>query len=146
MNYLISCGLALLLLLSQVGCQTNELKQYEKLKVGMDKGEVLEIMGSPRRCERRQSQDRWTYVFYQNQMEHQKEIQFFEGRANYIGSLRMPEISAHQRDQSNEASNLEIEALWAKQRAESRSQTEKLTGAEPSSPQILYVPKFEPIH
>jgi outer membrane protein assembly factor BamE (lipoprotein component of BamABCDE complex) len=79
------------MLLFSTGCQTNELKQYEKLKLGMDKSEVIEIMGSPRKVERRQSQDHWVYKFYQDQQWYEKEVRFKEGKAIYLGEFQKPD-------------------------------------------------------
>lgn len=135
----------LLLFFSALGCQTNELKQYEKLKVGMDKGDVIDIMGSPRRSERWHGQDRWTYVFYQDREQYLKEVHFMEGRASYVGDQWKPEISADDQDHQNEASNREVEAQWAKQRTERRSESNRYFGTDPGAPQILYVPTFQPV-
>jgi outer membrane protein assembly factor BamE len=134
-----------LLFFSALGCQTNELKQYEKLKVGMDKGDVIDVMGSPRRTERWHGQDRWTYVFYQDREQYLKEVHFMGGRASYIGDLWKPEISADEVDRQNEASNREIEALWSKQREDKRAQSSKYFGSDPGTQQILHVPTFQPV-
>lgn len=144
-RFIVGAFSILLLFFSTLGCQTNELKQYEKLKVGMDKGDVIDIMGSPRRSERWHGQDRWTYIFYQDREEYLKEVHFLGGRASYVGEQWKPEVSADEQDRQNEASNREVEALWAKQKADGRTQSTQFFGTDPGTPQIRYVPTFQPV-
>jgi outer membrane protein assembly factor BamE (lipoprotein component of BamABCDE complex) len=128
-----------------VGCQTNELKQYEKLKVGMDKADVLGIMGSPKRTERRRGVDRWNYSFYQENQLYDKEVQFQNGSATYVGELTKPEISADDQDKMNADSNKAVEAQWAQQRIENRAQSSKYFNSEQADSQIRFVPQFQPV-
>lgn len=136
---------SLFILVSSLGCQTNELKQYDKLKVGMDKGDVLDIMGSPKRSERWHGQDRWTYSFYQENQLYDKEVHFLEGKATYVGELWRPQISADEQDRLNEVSNKEVEAQWAIRRAEDKAQAAKFFNNEDAHTKIRYVPEFRPV-
>ena len=98
-------GLKLILMigfiLSLTACQTSQLKQYQQLHLGMEKHDVLEIMGSPYKTSRASDQDRWTYIFYDNQIRNEKEVHFFEGTAVYIGEKAKPLISAEEQDRIN---------------------------------------------
>lgn len=69
-----------------MGCQTNMFKQYEKIQVGQEKADVLEIMGSPLRSERYKGQDFWTYVFYtSDDTRYEKEVYFTNNKVTYVG-------------------------------------------------------------
>ena len=72
------------------GCQSDGLKQYEKLRIGMDKSDVLEIMGSPQTISRHQSKDEWIYKFYRDQQWFEREVQFSDGKATYLGDVLKP--------------------------------------------------------
>ena len=71
--------------LSMTACQTNDVKEFSKVQSGMEKAEVLEIMGSPQRQERWQGMDLWTYIYYTDSQRHEKEIDFSDGKATYVG-------------------------------------------------------------
>lgn len=137
--------LGLTMLCLNLGCQTNELKAYDRLKVGMDKGEVIGIMGSPRRSERWQGQDRWTYEFYHQDQPYSKEIRFSEGKSTYVGEIVKPAVSAEEQDLKNETENKALEAQWQQERADKRAQSSKFMNNEEVSTQIRYVPTFRPV-
>ncbi len=129
-----------------LGCQTNQLKQYEQVKVGMDKGQVLELMGSPQKTSRLKGQDRWTYVFYEKGSEYQKEMLFDAGKSTYVGDIQAVQVSADEQDKKNEESNLAIFAHQQKIREENRQVNfgdyeSQVKGTD----QIRYVPQFKPI-
>ena len=66
----------------------------------------LDIWENPSRTQRFHGKDRWTYIFYDQSIRFEKEIQFFEGNAIYIGDTWQPpeEQSAYRRvDKKNEA-------------------------------------------
>lgn len=46
------------------GCQTPLSKSTQSLKIGMEKYEVLEVLGNPHQTRRVRGQDRWSYFFY----------------------------------------------------------------------------------
>ena len=108
------------------GCQTYQHKQFQLVKAGQEKGDVLEIMGSPDSSRRWKGTDRWTYIFYDKNERQEKEIHFEEGKAIYIGDRPVPLISAEEEDRRNEESNKEL----AKARAEERSQASNETFEE----------------
>lgn len=100
----------LLLTFFSVGCQTNQLRAYERVQVGMDKHVVLEIMGSPIASSRWQSLDRWRYRFYQDDQLFVKEVHFKGGKAVYVGDEVKAATAAEEEDAHNEATNKELEA------------------------------------
>ena len=55
-----------------VGCQTNMLREYQKINPGMEKDDVLKVMGSPQRTQRFHGKDRWTYIFYYGKVRYEK--------------------------------------------------------------------------
>ncbi len=90
-----------------VGCQTSELNSWNELHPGMDKGDVLEIMGSPKASLRFHGKDRWLYRFYDQSQRYDKEVHFQDGVAVYLGDERpVPlEQSAAYIDAKNEDDN-----------------------------------------
>ena len=140
-------GFVLISALLNFGCQTNQLKQFEQLKPGMEKGEILEIMGSPQHTQRWHGMDRWNYVFYEQQKKYDKEIHFLEGTANYVGEPFVPEISAEQADAKNEETNHYLDIELAKKQTESRNNAFEGYEMEiKGNNSIRYVPQFEPVH
>lgn len=126
-------------------CQTNELKAYEKLKVGMDKDDVLGIMGNPTRTQRWQGKDRWTYRFYHDDAAYLREVHFEDSKAVYVGDVVQAPVSAADQDAKNEAENKALEeqyqAAKAKQRQSLGSYEDEITGSN----EIRTVPHFEPV-
>lgn len=134
-------------------CQSTPLKDFSTIKPGMEKHDVLETMGSPRRTQRLHGRDRWTYVFYEKKIRFEKEIQFFEGNATYIGDTwePAPELSAPTVDQSNEVKNTALDAAIAREAAESRSAYENYeanirgTSNNHTTDTPRYIPVFKPL-
>jgi outer membrane protein assembly factor BamE (lipoprotein component of BamABCDE complex) len=59
-------------------------RSLEKLKVGMDKDEVLRAVGDPRRTFRERGQDNWIYVFYHGETEMNRIVVFEDGKVAKI--------------------------------------------------------------
>lgn len=129
-------------------CQTSMLKQFSSLKPGMEKDDVLGIMGSPRQTWRAQGKDRWLYTFYDDRIRFEKEVQFFEGNAVYIGDVRQPEESrsAVAVDTANELKNREIDEQIVKEVAKHRQEYENYEKeVRGQGKEVRYVPTFTPI-
>lgn len=137
---------SVLAILVNAGCQTHMGADFQKLKVGMEKPEVVDIMGSPQRTQRWRGLDRWTYIYYEREMREEKEVHFDQGKASYVGAKYVPPVSAEQQDAINEASNREVEERVRRNREEAARQLEnyegELQGTE-SNPG--YVPVFDPV-
>jgi outer membrane protein assembly factor BamE len=141
---LLSKLLFLSFLFASLGCQTNELKAFSSLHPGMDKGQVISIMGSPKTSDRAHGLDRWTYVFFHDDLRYVKEVQFMDGKSTYIGDPSPPQISAEEQDKANAASNLELETA-ARERREQNRQGSLVDDSIEDQNQIRYTPQFKPI-
>lgn len=128
-----------------LGCQTNMLKAYQKLTPGMEKDDVLEVMGSPQRTQRFHGKDRWTYIFYEDRVRYEKEIQFFEGNAVYVGEPWQPEVSAAQVDAKNEASNKALEEDALKKYQDNPKAYSNYESEVRGTDKVRYIPTFKPV-
>lgn len=126
-------------------CQTNMLKEYSKLHLGMEKDDVLEVMGSPTRTERFHGKDRWSYIFYEDRIRYEKEVQFFEGNAIYVGEKWEPEVTAAQVDAKNEASNKAIEEESVRKYQENPQAYSNYEKEVRGADKVRYVPSFKPV-
>lgn len=127
------------------GCQTNMLKAYQKITPGMEKDDVLEIMGNPQRTQRFHGKDRWTYVFYQDRLRYEKEVQFFENNAVYVGDTWQPEVSAAQMDAKNEASNKVVEEDTLRKYQDNPKAYSTYEKEVRGTDKVRYVPTFKPV-
>jgi outer membrane protein assembly factor BamE len=127
------------------GCATNMLKQFDRVKVGMEKDQVLAMLDSPDRAQRWKGQDRWTYIIYEDDVKHLKQIHFENGQAVYVGDIPKPEISAAEKDLKNETENQELESLYLKNKQENQEAFQKYETEVSGSDQIRYVPQFTPV-
>ncbi|MCE3010299.1 MAG: outer membrane protein assembly factor BamE [Proteobacteria bacterium] len=127
-----------------MGCQMSPSKQFNKVSVGMEKDQVLEIMGSPQQTLRRSGADRWTYVFYNTETQESRQVHFSEGKAIYVGEVYKPEVSAEDQDTMNAQSNAALEAQWQQERikrAKAPTYEETVKGTH----EIRYAPSFVPV-
>jgi len=128
------------------GCATSPKSQFTQVQVGMDKDQVLDIMESPQRTQRWHGMDRWTYIFYSEDQRTEKEVQFAEGKSNYVGNVFQPPVSADEQDVLNENSNREVEALLQALKEDSAKQySDYDDGGGRGSSTIRFVPQFEPV-
>lgn len=138
--------LCILSSISNFGCQSKPIEQFDSLKVGMTKADVLESLGSPRRIDRRQGQDRWTYEMIKEQNQELRELRFSEGRLTYLGPYQSPQVSADEIDRKNEASNLALEKQREEERvADKKRASERFDFGGPKTDEERFVPKFEPV-
>lgn len=129
-----------------LGCQTNEIKAFSKVRPGMEKGAVIDIMGSPQRSERWHGKDKWTYIFYNQNSRYEKEVQFLGGKSLYVGDVSKPEISAEEQDRMNEESNQALATAYATERALNKKNAMQFhENSEGNSSDVRYVPEFKPV-
>lgn len=140
-RYLFLLSLCFLML----GCATDMKEQFGRIKVGMEKDEVLALMDSPQRTQRWHGMDRWTYIFYDDKQRLEKEVHFADGKANYVGDHQPPAVSADERDAQNEAANKDLEARYATQKQETRKAFSDYEDHMKSRDSIRFVPQFTPI-
>ncbi|KYG69182.1 hypothetical protein AZI87_08205 [Bdellovibrio bacteriovorus] len=128
-------------------CQTSMLKQFGEVKPGMEKDDVLDLMGSPSRTQRFHGKDRWTYVFYDDRIRFEKEVQFFNGNAIYVGDISQPEVTktAMAVDAINEQKNKEIDEQIAKEVEQHRKEYSDYEAKARGEDKVRYVPEFESI-
>lgn len=128
-------------------CQTSMLKQFDEVKPGMEKDDVLELMGSPNQTQRSQGKDRWYYTFYDKKMRFQKEVQFFEGSAVYVGDFYQPpaEQTAIAVDNRNAERNQKMDEQIKKDIQENRNAYEGYEAKTRGEDKVRYVPTFVPV-
>ncbi len=127
------------------GCATDMNNQFQRIKVGMEKDEVLGLMDSPQRTQRTKGQDRWTYIFYHEDQRQEKEVHFSDGKAAYVGDHQQPAVSAEERDARNEAANKEVESQWQVQRTEARKAYMDYEQHMRGQDGVRYVPQYTPV-
>lgn len=128
-------------------CQTSMLKQFNEITPGMEKDDVLNLMGSPTRTQRFHGKDRWTYVFYDKRIRFEKEVQFFEGNAVYVGDVWQPpaDRTAIAMDTRNDQKNREIDEMLAREVESHRKSYEEYEKKAKGEDKVRYVPTFEPV-
>lgn len=128
-------------------CQSSPLKDFAEVKPGMEKDDVLAVMGNPSRTQRFHGKDRWTYIFYDQRIRFEKEVQFFEGNAIYIGDTWQPpqEQSAFVADRHNEEKNASIDAELAKEASEARNGYINYEAKVKGTDKVRYLPTFKPL-
>ena len=90
-------------MLALSSCQTPRCKEFEHVRNGMTKAEVIEVVGGPTTKLRRQGVDRWTYVFENHPDGEQiREIHFVGGKTTYVGTQVKSAISPEIQDKINE--------------------------------------------
>lgn len=77
----------LITLITLAGCSTPQVKrqELERIHVGMDKGQVLELVGNPKRTFHTEGRDHWTYQFYEYNREMLQQVEFRDGHVVKIG-------------------------------------------------------------
>lgn len=129
------------------GCQTSMQKQFSKIKPGMEKDDVLDLMGSPNQTQRFHGKDRWYYTFYDKRIRFDKEVHFFKGNAIYIGDTWEPpeDQSAVAVDNRNAVRNKAIDEEIAREEAANRAAYSGYESRVKGEDKVRYVPDFEPI-
>lgn len=137
----------LLLCLGTTACQTSMLKQFNEISPGMEKDDVLDLMGSPNQAQRFHGKDKWTYVFYDKRIRFEKEIQFFEGNAIYVGEITQPPVeqSAIAVDARNESTNKALNEMMMKETTANRKAYDAYEAQTRGEDKVRYIPQFEPL-
>jgi hypothetical protein len=75
--------------LASLGCaSTSPKRSLDNLSEGVDKHDVLERAGNPKRTFRSNGQDHWIYVYYENSQEVLRQLSFEDGKLVKIGPPR----------------------------------------------------------
>jgi len=70
---------SLSLIAAVAGC-TSIPQSLKQVRAGMDKGEVLQLVGSPKFTFRENSQDHWAYFYHTNNQEFRRDVVFENGK------------------------------------------------------------------
>ena len=70
------------------GCATPAHQNLEKLQPGMDKTQVLDLAGNPKRTVRQNDSDLWTFVYYIGGRHYEKDVRFSNGHVASISAAR----------------------------------------------------------
>lgn len=139
--------LILLLGMFLVSCASALYKEFEQLKVGMDKSQVVEVVGSPSRTDYRMNKHIWTYRFFDNGQPFTKELHFDKDKLVYIGDpipVKRPKYSTAadeaeiQRDTAPKASPNNDHVVSEEIRKASEDEANA-----PQKPKV--VPEFKPV-
>ena len=132
--------------LGVTGCQSDPAMDFKHLKPGMEKNDVLEVMGSPQRTQRWHGMDRWTYIYYeQKQNREEKEVHFDQGKAVYIGEKYSPPVTAKEQDDIFDEQNQQLEKQYAARREEARTNLSRYHEEAEGENEVRYVPQYEPV-
>jgi outer membrane protein assembly factor BamE (lipoprotein component of BamABCDE complex) len=95
-----------------LSCQSPRYKEFSEVKQGMEKDLVLKAAGNPTVARRWNGKDRWIYYYVQTPDGPQtREVHFQDGRAVYVGTKVVPDVSAEDQDRLNDESNAEEQKL-----------------------------------
>jgi hypothetical protein len=70
------------------GCATPAHQNLERISLGMDKTQVLDAAGNPKRTARKDSGDLWTYVYYVGDKHFERDVRFEQGHVVSVTSAR----------------------------------------------------------
>lgn len=70
------------------GCATPAHQRLDRLTTGMDKAEVLDTAGNPKRTQRLNDGDLWTFVYYVGDRHFEREIRFENGHVVVISEAK----------------------------------------------------------
>jgi outer membrane protein assembly factor BamE len=142
--------LASLAILITSACQTSVVKQFESIKPGMEKNDVIGLMGSPNQTLRVHGKDRWYYNFYEDKIRFEKEVQFINGITVYVGEVSQSPVveSANAQDARNIESDRqqsEIQITKQSEQARTRGDYENYNAKIKGEDKVHYLPNFVPI-
>lgn len=129
-------------------CQTSPLKTFDdEVKVGMDKNNVLAIMGTPNTSGRFHGKDRWIYVVYEDGVRFRKEVHFEDGHAVYVGNEYVPpkDQQAATIDQVNLEEEVVLQGEEKQRVSDVGNQLNKYEDDLKGKNSVIYAPEFQPI-
>ena len=131
-----------------ISCQTNMARQFEKITPGKDKDAVLDLLGNPRNMSRMGGEDRWYYMFYQDEVRQQKEVHFRNGLVIYSGDRRKPtpDVDPIIIDSKNDELNKKLEEEADRKKEASKNAYTNYIKYEKKvkkEDEIQYLPEFE---
>lgn len=91
------------------GCATFS-QTMDRVKIGWDKDQVLNELGSPKRTFRENGLDYWTYLYFQGSQEWRRDVIFENGKVVRVTRATLANKSAFQLQLENSGSVEEFEA------------------------------------
>lgn len=82
-------GIILAITAAHLGCVSKPHRLIQNVNPGMEKDQVLDIMGSPQRTFRNDGRDIWIYIYYVQQQRSGAEVTFADGK---VVSVRRAEL------------------------------------------------------
>ena len=79
-SFLLAMAIPGMMGLLLASCSTPTHVAFERVQLGHEKADVLELIGSPQRTRRWKGKDEWTYVFYSGQQVVEKAVKFEDGK------------------------------------------------------------------
>lgn len=131
-----------------------EMSDFQKVELGMEKTEVIALLGSPWTSRRWEEQDRWTYRFHEKKgnvvSTVLQEILFKDGKVAYKGAPLAPKITAEEQDKINLQNDLDELEKWkqhqekAKQARDEYEEWVREVSGKNVDPESV-VPQFKPV-
>jgi len=129
------------LILTLASCQTPRHKEFDRVRLGMLKTDVIDVAGGPTRSQRWQGRDRWIYQYEPGPSQQlTREVHFVDGKVIYAGPPIAPAVSAEEQDRINEQAS----APRTPEAKEARAWLEKAE-KERSEDATSQPMKFEPV-
>lgn len=76
-----------------ISCASQPAKEFDRLKTGMDKPEVLDAVGNPKRTFRKNDKDHWIYVYYRHDREIWQDVIFSQGLVTQVSAPSQSELT-----------------------------------------------------
>lgn len=68
-----------------VACASGPQRELATIQPGMDKDQVLDKAGDPKRTFHTNGQDHWVYVYYENDHQFRQQVDFADGKVVRVG-------------------------------------------------------------
>ena len=108
------------------GCATPQHELMGKVTTGMDKGEVLDVLGGPNVSKRRNGRDIWIYVFYENNKKRGRKFVFHK---NTLTDISDYDFNPSLEDRINDSDSFkEYERKIKKDRESAKDEYKDLNG------------------
>lgn len=133
--------------LALTACQSSMIRAFQNVQNGMDKHQVLEMVGDPNSTTRMHGKDRWLYHFYEDGVPRDKEVHFQGGQVVYVGDpwQPAPERTATATDAKHAEQEAAIQAQEQKNIEDRKNANDALAELEKQSrhqDKVRYMPTF----
>jgi outer membrane protein assembly factor BamE (lipoprotein component of BamABCDE complex) len=120
-------GLIILMTTLVVACATSPLDRFNKLRLGMYKGTVLDIMGSPTASQYKNDEYVWTYRYFEDDMQFEKEVRIKNEIVTQLGNARRSSRDPFDRIEVGSAKSKVLDLVGFPKRVEKKSGKEVWT-------------------